>query len=353
MNFYTFLSRFGLFKSNYAFKFLFVAFCGIHIPLIGLIVFIVYFQNTISPSAIFITTLGLTLSATVMTLFILKKLIKPIEVASKALIAYRANRTIPRMPVKFTDEAGLLMNNIQATIKSNEELLEQRKNIAFFLSNDLKDFTQHPSSLAHLIISQQSDPQIREYAGLIIQSSERQRNIIDSFMKMLKNEDELSRKTFRVRTINFNEIIAGVKRELAEKLQNKNISIKVESDIDQACLKIDKEYLSMVLLNLLDNAIKFSHVGSEIVVTTKKDKGDLQIAVSDTGIGFDKSIGDAMFKKIISYGMPGTENEQPGGVGLYCCSKIIDKADGLIYGRSRGEEKGAIFYIDLKVYKRL
>lgn len=352
MNLYAFLSRFGLLKSNYAFKFLFVAFCGIHIPLIGLI-FVIYFEKDISPSSIFIFTLILTLLATAITLFILKKLIKPIEIASKALDAYRINRIIPKLPTRFTDEAGLLMNNIQNTIKNNEGLLDQKQNLAYFLSNDLKSYAQHPSSLAKLILSQQSDPKINEYADLILQSSERQRYIIESFIRLLKDEDELSRKIFKVRNINFNEIIDEVKMQLAEKLQNKAIRINVDTTISETCLKIEKESLVRVLASLVDNSIKFSNPGNEITIIIKKDKSELQIIVSDQGMGFDSSIGDNIFKKIISYGMPGTANETPGGVGLYFCSKIIKKAEGSIYARSEGYGKGSSFFIDLKAYRKL
>lgn len=353
MNLYAFLSRFGFLKSNYAFKFLFVAFCGIHIPLIGLICYVAYFQKSISASTILVFTLVLTLLATGITLYILKKLIKPIEIASKALDAYKINRTIPKLPIQFTDEAGRLMANIQSTIKNNEELLDQRKNLAYLLSNDLKNYARHPSSLAQLIISLQQDPLVNEYAGLIVQSSDRQRNIIESFIKLLKDEEELSRKVVKVKTINFNEVTGTVKEQLADKLQNKNITLSTYVDIPEACLKIDTDALTGVLANLVDNAIKFSYPESEIIVKFKKDKANLQISVSDTGIGFDSVIGDGLFNSIVNYGLSGTANEKPGGFSLYFCSKVIKKSEGLIYGRSAGNEKGSVFFIDLKVYRRL
>ena len=121
MKLYSQLSKIAFLKNRYVAKFLFVAFLGIHIPLIGLVFFVVYLEHHLSPMNVFLITLVLTLFATVITLIILKNLMIPVMKGSKALLEYRNNLTIPQLPTEYTDEAGVMMRNIQATILTNQK----------------------------------------------------------------------------------------------------------------------------------------------------------------------------------------------------------------------------------------
>jgi hypothetical protein len=84
MELYSKLSKIGFLKNNYAFKFLFIAFLGIHIPLIGVICFVLFFEHSLSPNTLILAVLAFTLLAAFCTLLVLKKLINPIVLASKA-----------------------------------------------------------------------------------------------------------------------------------------------------------------------------------------------------------------------------------------------------------------------------
>ena len=134
MNIYVTLSKVSFLKKSYSNKFLFVAFLGIHIPLIGLIFTIVFSKQQFSHWTIILFTLMLTLVATFITLLVIKRLIKPISLASRALINYRSNRTLPDLPMQYKDEAGLLMSNIQNTINENEVFLKQKQDLIYLLT---------------------------------------------------------------------------------------------------------------------------------------------------------------------------------------------------------------------------
>ena len=84
MQLYKRLSRVGFLQNSYAFKFLFIAFIGIHIPLIGILFFVLYAPQSASSMTILLFALVMTLVATAITLVVLKRLIRPIELASSA-----------------------------------------------------------------------------------------------------------------------------------------------------------------------------------------------------------------------------------------------------------------------------
>ena len=138
MRLYQKLSKINFLKKSYAFKFLFVAFIGIHIPLIGILFYVLYGSKNIAANNIIFVALVMTLIASAVTLYFLKHLIKPIEIASKDLDNYRNERKVPSLPTDFSDEAGLLMRNIQKSILENERSLSDNQDLIYLLSHDFK-----------------------------------------------------------------------------------------------------------------------------------------------------------------------------------------------------------------------
>ena len=110
---------------SYSAKIMVMAFLGTHIPLISLSVWLGV-HNARDWSSIATTlavTLIATLAGTALTLFVLAHLLRPVLATSVALRRYRADRSLPRLPVGFADAAGTLMADAQATLTTLEESL--------------------------------------------------------------------------------------------------------------------------------------------------------------------------------------------------------------------------------------
>ena len=88
MKIYNQLSKIKFISKSYSLKFLFIAFLGIHIPLIGLLLFVILNKFDLPINTVLVATLIFTLLACIITLLVLKSLIFPIELVSKSLIDY-------------------------------------------------------------------------------------------------------------------------------------------------------------------------------------------------------------------------------------------------------------------------
>lgn len=352
MNLYSSLSAIGFLKNSYVLKFMFLAFLGIHVPLLGVIAFIVFFEDMLSPMTVFWVVLALTLIATAITLMVIKKLIDPITKTSKALELYRNNRVIPNLPIDYTDEAGVLMHNISFTIKNIENLLNEKQDTAYLLSHDLKNFAEAPATLAKLIEEENVSGKVKEYTKLIISSSERQTDFLTTFISILKEEDELSKAVIKVHTIDFVSIVESVKEAVAARCKEKNVTLKVDLKTPSVMLRADKKLLTHVLINLVENAIKFSYSGGEVLLSIGREHSSLKITVQDQGIGFNDMKKAELFQKFTPMSRLGTADEKSTGIGLYLCRQILKKSDGYIGAHSDGADKGSTFTIDMKVYRR-
>ena len=131
--------------------------------------------------------------------------------------------------------------------------------------------------------------------------------------------------------INVNDLInttIGV-YQLAAK--EKNIELKSELGIDNFFISADWSMADTVLLNLVNNAIKFTPSSGTVTITAKQNNGKVRIIISDTGIGMDKTRIENMFSiDSETKTRPGTNMESGTGLGLIVCKELVELNGGEI-----------------------
>jgi diguanylate cyclase (GGDEF)-like protein len=104
---------------SYLGKLMLIAFLGIHVPLIALVLYLVFAASIDlrASLSVLVIVLVATLFGTVLTLCALYALLRPVSLASKALYDYLDSGRLPSLPTTFTDQAGNLMANVQYVIQ--------------------------------------------------------------------------------------------------------------------------------------------------------------------------------------------------------------------------------------------
>lgn len=113
-------------------------------------------------------------------------------------------------------------------------------------------------------------------------------------------------------------------------------------------LFVDDDKMMRVLMNLITNAIKFSHEGSTIHVRTFPAANNVVITVTDKGIGIPKAMENRIFDPFTSVRRKGTNGENTFGLGLYITKQIVEAHGGSIWFKSE-PENGTTFYVELPV----
>ena len=108
----------------------------------------------------------------------------------------------------------------------------------------------------------------------------------------------------------------------------------------------DRDRIEQVLVNLIDNAVKYSPDGGEVVVSTVPAAASVRVEVADQGIGIPPAEQEAVFEKF--YRGDPQHRAVPGGtgLGLYICRELVQRMGGTIGVRSRAGE-GSTFWFDL------
>ena len=164
-------------------------------------------------------------------------MIKPISIASKALDDYRNNRKLSVLPTEYTDEAGLLMGNIQESIYEAESFINEKQDLIYMLSHDLKNFAGNPQGLAKLILSENPSESVQHLAELICESTNLQFRYIENFIKLLKEQDQVVKGNQEDKTIVFPSILPFINEQVEQRLIDKNIKLSLNFEITEAKLK--------------------------------------------------------------------------------------------------------------------
>lgn len=188
----------------------------------------------------------------------------------------------------------------------------------------------------------------KEYLGIAHKNILRLTNLIDTLLDFSRIESGkgLQLKFDAARLI---EVAEDASMTLAHALEEKRITLENRLDPDMPQVLIDRNRLVEVLINLINNGIKFTPSGGKITIDTRglTEKRDyLKVVVSDTGIGISPEELPRIFDRF--YQGQGAEISMGSGLGLAITKEIIDGHQGTIHAESRpGSGTSFIFTLPL------
>lgn len=348
MKLYSSLSKISFLKKRYIGKFLFVGFLGILLPVILLFIFVVNVKTYLAPLDLFLIILTLIIVGTVIMVMIVKGLMLPILKAHDALLDYETTLKVPQLPTDFTDEAGVLLKNIQVLILMNQKLLADKKELCDVLTTDLRHQTLNTEMLINAISKESTGGEVKKLASEAIQSVNQQINFVDSYVEILGQEDLINKQPIKIRKVNVQELLDEVKTKRKAILEAKDISLTFNLKYSRIRLKVSNTLLLQAYGYLVDNAIKHAPHGSKIEISTEKFRGKLIFQIKDYGIGFDGRQAEKIFSKFQHGETEGSYSPTPG---VYLTSQIIERFGGTIVAESDGIHQGAKFIIELKLQR--
>jgi signal transduction histidine kinase len=142
-------------------------------------------------------------------------------------------------------------------------------------------------------------------------------------------------------SIDLNVLISEEFNILYDRAKEKRIEL-INSLQDNLMIIADKNMIKTILRNLISNAIKFTNKNGEVEVKALINNVNLEISVSDNGIGMSEEIKVKLFKLDGNLSTRGTEDEKGTGLGLILCKEFVEKHGGKIWVESE-EGKGSVF----------
>jgi signal transduction histidine kinase len=142
--------------------------------------------------------------------------------------------------------------------------------------------------------------------------------------------------------------LAGEVIDLQRPRLSPNLTLSTELADDLPAVRCDPVRLRQVLVNLLDNAIKYSPDGGAIVVSLAPHPGTVRVSVADQGLGVPAGERERIFEKFYRLDPDLTRGVGGTGLGLYISRQYIDQMRGRLWLEPR-TGRGSIFHIELPV----
>lgn len=246
---------------------------------------------------------------------------------------------------------GIIENNmllrawgIQRDITRAKEIEQRKDDYLSIASHELKTPITSLKLYNELLQQKLASLGHEEVVGFV----ERMDNQIDKLAKLVNDLLDVSRiqsgkLTYQLERFRIADLIKEVSDDMQKAMKQHALIVKAKT---QKEVMADKNRIGQVLINLIENAIKYSPKSDKILVTAKNGGNAVVVQIQDFGIGVPLSEQQRIFERF--YRIDGKERNIASGqgLGLYISSEIVKRHGGKIWVESK-ERKGSIFSFTL------
>ena len=169
---------------------------------------------------------------------------------------------------------------------------------------------------------------LSRYAGIIKHQTEHLQIQVEQLLKAASIENK--KLPIIKESVDAHQLIEQALNKVQPLIDQRNAKIEVKMDDQQPPLQADEAHLELAIVNILENALKYSQHPPYIVVETGKDEADFFISIKDNGVGIEKKYLKNIFKKFYRVPTGNIHNVKGFGLGLNFVKRIIDAHEGKI-----------------------
>jgi len=239
--------------------------------------------------------------------------------------------------------AVIVLNDV-SSLKKLENI---RRNFVANVSHELKTpITSIKGFVETLLDGALENPEeARRFLNIIVEQADRLNSIVDDLLTLSRIEKEYEKQEIELKPLPLWEVLTAAVQACEPAATAKGIQINLGGDKDIVA-DVNKRQLEQAVINLIDNAIKYSQSHSQILIKVGSVDGEIRIAIIDQGSGIDKKHLPRIFERF--YRVDQARSRDVGGTGL---GLAIVKHIAIAHGGSVSVEstpgQGSVFTIHL------
>ncbi len=186
----------------------------------------------------------------------------------------------------------------------------------------------------------------REFLDIVQRNADRLTNLVNDFLDISKIES--GRIQLRKEPLDLATVAQHVVDTFQPQAESKHIELSLTCPDEMTIVFGDISRLTQALMNLANNAIKYTPEGGSVSISIGRRDGTAFVSVSDTGVGISEKDQRRLFSKFFRANNAATRQENGTGLGLTIAKAVAELHDGTLSISSR-ENEGSTFTISLPV----
>ncbi|MFT5113939.1 MAG: signal transduction histidine kinase [Parasphingorhabdus sp.] len=247
--------------------------------------------------------------------FIYSKINKPLNNIVKTadlIVLGEFDATLPEYDIKEIDHLGHALNNMTNHLGRLENLrIDFVANVSHELKTPIATIQSYVETLLDGAMHDKKD--IERFLNIVLKQNNRLSHIVDDLLMLSRLENSPRKELLRTNKLKVKDLFLGAVDLCHVRAEKKNIKIKLITNSKEV-IEADQSLMLQALVNLIDNAIKYSDEGGKINLSSEIDGVCVHLIISDKGPGISEHHFHRLFERF--YRTDKSRSRQQGGTGL-------------------------------------
>jgi signal transduction histidine kinase len=297
------------------------------------------FSQSVRDSILLAGAIALIIALGLGILFV-RRLARPLEELRVAAEQISQGRSPPRVHITSSDELGRLGQTFNQMAESLQRSEALRRQLILDIAHELRNPLMVQQSHLELLLDNVVPPTPEQLQTIYEQNLLLGRLVRDLQLLALADAGEL--QIVRVPT-QFREILQRVIAHIHPTLEEKQIALESQIADDLPTVAVDPQRIEQVLLNLLDNACRYTPPGGKIVLSAYREDGAVHVSVRDGGPGIAPEDLPHIFERFYRGDKSRARSSGGTGLGLSIAKALIEAHGGKIWAEN-APQGGACFH---------
>ena len=290
--------------------------------------------------------------ALVVSILMSRKFVKPLQEMEVVTDRIAEGQFDQRLPIKgssteYQDELEHLCIRINKMASRLEQVEDMRKKLIGDIAHELRTPLTVIKGAMEGFIDGVLTPDSATFER-IYRQADRLERLVDDLQEL--NYLEMGTLELDLKVVNLEKFVGDLKQTMRIKFNNKGVDFTLDLPNEELYVKVDEDRLEQIMLNLLDNALRYTPKGGEAQIIVKKEGEWAKISVKDTGVGIPKEHLPHVFDRFYRVDEARARLDGGSGIGLTIVKRLVEAHKGEIWVESSGRGEGACFSFTLPVY---
>ncbi|MCI2960132.1 sensor histidine kinase [Pediococcus pentosaceus] len=234
---------------------------------------------------------------------------------------------------ELSQDFNAMSAKLKETFKSLKDSENEKDEIIAQLSHDIKTpITSIKATVEGILDGIIAPEEISDYLGTIDRQTDRLNNLVEELSYLSLNQ--VNKVETEQETIFLDQLLIETMSEFQLTLEREKRKVAIDVTPTGAKIVSDRDKLSRIVYNLINNAFKYSQEGTPLRVSARFENNEVTISVTDSGLGISTEELQNIFRRL--YRVEGSRNMNTGGhgLGLYIAQELAHQLNGEIRVKS-------------------